>query len=120
MPQAPFTLYLTKAKRKHGWIGAVQNPVLNLNRFILCVDEDKIFFESQKFVEHMKFLETLWLRELPKGVMLNGYPSAGIILKYKLSREECQRLEKLQNNRLWQFVVAFKQKKQEKGEEESE
>ena len=74
MPPPPYVLYLTKQKCKHGWIGAVQNPVLNVNRFILCVDEDRIMFDRAKFSEHLQFLETLWALELPKGVMLGGYP----------------------------------------------
>ncbi len=114
MPQSPYILYLTKAKRKHGWINAVQNPVLNVNRFILCVDEDKIFFNRTHFNELMPFLEELWVREVPKGVMLGGYPYAGIIRKYKFNREECLNLQKLQGDRLWRFVVAFKQRKEEK------
>ena len=108
----PLILYLTKAKRKHGWIGAVQNPVLNVNRFILCVDEDRIMFDRAKFREYLQFLEVLWAAELPKGIMLGGYPPAGIIRKYKLTREECQRLQLVQSDRLWRFVVAFKQRKE--------
>jgi hypothetical protein len=111
LPLPPFVLYLTKAKRKHGWINAVQNPVLNINRFILCVDEDKIFFDRAKFAEYLQFLEVLWEKELPKGLMLSGYPPAGIIRKYKLTRGECQRLQLVQGDRLWRFVVAFKQRK---------
>ena len=113
MPAPPYVLYLTKAKRKHGWIGAVQNPVLNVNRFILCVDEDRIMFDRAKFAEYLQFLEVLWALELPKGVMLGGYPPAGIIRKYKLTREECQRLQLVQGDRLWRFAVAFKQRKDE-------
>lgn len=109
----PLILYLTKAKRKHGWINAVQNPVLNVNRFILCVDEDRIFFDRAKFNEHLRFLKTLWALELPKCIMLCGYPPAGIIRKYKLTREECQRLQQVQSDRLWRFVVSFKQRKDE-------
>ena len=110
----PLVLYLTKAKRKHGWIGAVQNPILNVNRFILCVDEDRIMFDRAKFSEHLAFLEVLWAAEVPKGIMLGGYPPAGIIRKYKLTREECQRLQLVQGDRLWRFVVTFKKREDEK------
>jgi hypothetical protein len=116
LPEPPFVLYLTRAKRKHGWINAVQNPVLNQNKFILCVDEDKIFFDRTKFIEYLAFLETLWIREIPKGVMLGGYPSAGLIRKFGFNHVECQQLEKLQSDRLWQFVVTFK-KREEKQDE---
>lgn len=108
MPLPPFVLYLTLQKRKHGWILAVQNPVLSVNRFILCVDEDKIFFDRQKFNTYLAFLESLWVRKIPKGIMLGGYPSAGLIRKFQFSRDECQRLAHLQSDRLWQFTVAFK------------
>lgn len=118
LPMPPFVLYLTKAKRKHGWINAVQNPILNTERFILCIDEEKIFFERQKFTEHLAFLNELWNREIPKGVLLNGYPPAGLVRKFGLTREECQMLEKLQDDRLWRFVVVF-QKREGKKENES-
>ena len=108
MPEPPFVLYLTLQKRKHGWILAVQNPVLSVNRFVLVVDESKIFFDRQRFTEHLTFLESLWLRKVPKGVMSGGYPSAGLIRKFGFSRLECQRLERLQSDRLWLFAVAFK------------
>jgi hypothetical protein len=117
LPEPPFVLYLTKAKRKHGWIGAVQNPVLNSNRFILCVDEDRVMFDRKKFEVYLQFLESLWIREVPKGIMLGGYPPAGIIRKYQLSRVECQQLQQLQSDRLWRFVVAFKKRKEEKTNE---
>ena len=120
MPPPPYTLYLTKQKRKHGWIGAVQNPVLNLNRFILCVDEDRIMFERGKFNDYLDFLLSLWFREVPKGVMLGGYPQAGIVRKYGLTRLECLQLQAVQSDRLWRFVVAFKQRKMEEKENEFE
>jgi len=112
MPEPPFVLYLTLQKRKHGWINAVQNPILNTERFILCVDEEKIFFNRSEFTELTTFLETLWFKELPKGILLSGYPNAGIIRKYKLTREECLKLRDLKSNRLWQFIVTFKRREE--------
>jgi hypothetical protein len=117
MPQPPYTLYVTKQKRKHGWINAVQNPVLNTERFILCVDEEKIFFNRPKFNKLIAFLNQLWGRGIHKCTMLGGYPSVGIIRKFGLTREECQQLETLQGDRLWQFVVAFKKHAEEKENE---
>lgn len=112
MPKPPFTLYITKQKRKHGWINSVQNPVLNTERFILCVDEEKIFFNRPEFTELTEFLNHLWPKELPKGILLGGYPPAGIIRKYKLNRKECLRLRDLKNNRMWQFIVTFKRREE--------
>ena len=106
------TLYVTKQKRKHGWINAVQNPVLNLERFILCVDEEKIFFNRPEFTELTEFLNHLWPKELPKGILLGGYHPAGIIRNYKLNRKECLRLRDLKNNRMWQFIVTFKKQEE--------
>jgi hypothetical protein len=117
MPKPPYMLYVTKQKRKHGWINAVQNPVLNTERFILCVDEEKIFFNRPKFNELIAFLNQLWGRGINKCTMLGGYPSVGIIRKFGLTREECQQLETLQGDRLWQFVVAFKKHAEEKENE---
>ncbi len=116
----PIIMYLTLKKRKHGWILSVQNPVLNFSRFILVVDEDKIFFDRQKFVEYLQFLGILWERGVPKGVLLSGYPAAGLVRKFRFSRGECRRLEQLQSDRLWQLVVAFKKREKEEDEKEHE
>lgn len=110
MPEPPFVLYLTLQKRKHGWILAVQNPVLNLERFILCVDEEKIFFNRPEFNELISFLESLWPKKLPKVILKGGYPPAGLIRKYMLTRLECQKLESLKSNRMWHFIVDFKRR----------
>lgn len=110
MPQPPYTLYITKQKRKHGWINSVQNPVLNLERFILCVDEEKIFFNRPEFNELISFLESLWPKKLPKVILKGGYPPAGLIRKYMLTRLECQKLESLKSNRMWHFIVDFKRR----------
>lgn len=110
MPEPPFTLYVTKQKRKHGWINSVQNPVLNLERFILCVDEEKIFFNRPEFNELISFLESLWPKKLPKVILKGGYPPAGLIRKYMLTRLECQKLESLKSNRMWHFIVDFKRR----------
>lgn len=110
MPQPPYILYFTKQKRKHGWINAVQNPVLNTEQFILCVDETKILFNRQEFNKLSEILSQLWSKELPKKVLLNGYPNTSTIRKYQLSRKECQMLRNLQSNRMWQFMVSFKRK----------
>jgi len=68
--EAPFVLYLTRQHRKHGWVLAVQNPVLNVDRFILVVDEDRLFFERKKYEEFRRFSESLFARKVPKKVML--------------------------------------------------
>ncbi len=112
MPTPPYILYVTKQKRKHGWINAVQNPVLNTNRFILCVDEEKLFFNRAEFNELTLFLESLWPKKMPKSVLKGGYPPAGLIRKYQLTRMECQRLDELKANRLWRFIVDFKRREE--------
>lgn len=107
MPNPSFVLYLTLQKRKHGWILAVQNPVLNRNRFILVVDEEKIFFERHRFMRLKMFSENLLAREVPKAMLLGGYPSASSIRRFKLSFDECSRLRSLKRDRLWYLVVKF-------------
>jgi len=107
LPDPPFCLYLTKKKRKHGWILAVQNPVLNRDRFILIVDEEKILFEREKFVEFEAFAHSLRKKGVPKKVLLGGMPLPSVKRKYDLSWEECSKLRGLQRNSLWRVVVEF-------------
>lgn len=109
--EPPFVLYLTRQHRKHGWVLAVQNPVLNLEKFMLVVDEDKLFFERERYEEFRSFSECLFERKVPKKVMVSGYPWASVIKKYGLSHEEAVRLRDLQGDELWKVCVDFWRKK---------
>ena len=107
LPEQPFVLYLTKKKRKHGWILAVQNPVLNRDKFILVVDEEKVLFERKKFEELLAFSRGLLDRGIPKGVLLHGMPYPSSLRKYGVSWPEAIRLRQLQREPLWRVIVEF-------------
>ncbi len=107
LPEPPFLLYFTKQKRKHGWIVAVQNPVLNLNKFILVVDEEKVLFERAKFEEYFHFSKGLLDKRIPKCVLLGGMPAPSVIKHYCLSWPTCFRLQKLMKEPLWRVCVEF-------------
>jgi hypothetical protein len=110
LPEPPFILYFTRSKRKHGWIRAVQNPVLSTVRFILVVDEDKILFDAEVFMELYVFAKRLFDRHIPKAVLVGGMPVPSVHRKYGLSWEESFRLRDLKSNMLWRFVVEFKRR----------
>jgi len=110
LPEPPFILYLTKGKRKHGWIRAVQNPVLSRDRFILVVDEDKVVFERDVFAGLNGFADQLLDRGVPKSVLLGGMPAASAVRKFSLSRGECGRLRELHHNSLWRICIGFKRR----------
>lgn len=114
MPEPPFVLYLTLQKRKHGWILAVQNPVLSKNKFVLVVDEEKILFERQPFTEILQFgHELFFAQSLPKWLLLGGYPQPSSISRFGLERKVCLRLQSLQRNRLWWAIVQFSRRKKD-------
>jgi hypothetical protein len=101
-------LYLTKKKRKHGWILAVQNPVLNVNRFVLVVDEEKIMFERAKFNEYLKFSKRLLdTHAIPKSILLGGMPKPSDIKRYCLAWPDCFKLRSYQRDSLWRIIVEF-------------
>lgn len=108
LPEPPFLLYLTKGKRKHGWIRTVQNPVLSINRFVLSVDENTIYFDSKVYGELLGFCNGLFDRGVPKKVLLGGMPQPSIMRKYGLSWAEYYRLRELKGNQLWRVIVEFK------------
>lgn len=110
LPSPPFFLYLTKTKRKHGWIRAVQSPVLNTKRFILIVDEDKIMFDDKTYAHLHAFVKNLYARRIPKAVMVGGMPQPSMHRKYGLSWRESFRLRELQHDPLWRIVVEFKRR----------
>jgi len=107
LPSPPFLLYLTKAKRKHGWIRAVQNPVLSTKRFILIVDEDKIMFDDKTYADLYVFAKNLYARRIPKTIMLSGMPQPSTHRKYGLTWKESFRIRELQHNPLWRVIVEF-------------
>ncbi len=107
LPEPPFLFYLTKTKRKHGWIRAVQNPVLGTKRFILVVDEDKIYFDAKVYAELYGFCKNLFARRISKAIMLGGMPKPSELQKNGLSWQEVFRLRALQHNPLWIIIVSF-------------
>lgn len=116
MTQPPFVLYLTQQKRKHGWILAVQNPVLCKDKFVLVVDEEKILFNRPSFTELLRFCrELFFVRALPKWLLLGGYPQPSSIRRFGLERDICVRLQSLQRNRLWWTIVQFSRREKEDG-----
>jgi CRISPR type IV-associated protein Csf1 len=110
LPEPPFLLYLTKTKRKHGWIRAAQNPTLSTKRFILVVDEEKIMFDTQVYAELYAFCRNLFARRIPKAVMLGGMPKPSDHRKYGLNWKESFKLRELQYNPLWRVVVEFRRR----------
>lgn len=65
--ESPFFLYLTRQHRKHGWVLAVQNPVLNIEKFMLIVDED---YSLIKDSVAMRPLPCKWGNESSEKMML--------------------------------------------------
>jgi len=104
----PFVLYLTKKKRKHGWILSVQNPVLNRDKFILVVDEEKIMFERSRFEEYYVFCKRLFdTHAIPKSILLGGMPKPSDIKRYCLAWADCFKLRSYERDMLWRCVVEF-------------
>jgi hypothetical protein len=111
LPEPPFLLYFTRQKRKHGWILAVQNPVLSKDRFILVVDEEKILFDRPKFEELRDLAKQMLERGVPRRALLGGMPWPSVIRKYGLTWPECLWLQRLQKEGLWRICVEFEKRK---------
>ena len=111
LPEPPFLLYFTKQKRKHGWILAVQNPVLCKDKFILVVDEEKILFNRSTFDNYHDISRRLLDSDIPKFILLGGYPPPSMIHKYALTHPICVLLLHVQREPLWRFCVEFARKK---------
>lgn len=108
LPEPPFILYLTRAKRKHGWILAVQNPVLNRDKFILVVDEQRVLFERAKFEEYRKFSKRLLdTHAIPKSILLGGMPKPSDVKRYGLAWPDCFKLRSYQRDMFWRIIVEF-------------
>jgi hypothetical protein len=105
-PQPPFLVYLTRTRRKHGWILAVRNRVLSRESFILVVDEEKFLFDRGRFTWMVRFAADLKARGVPRRVLLAGTVTASTARKYGLSRFEVEKLRLLKGNKLW-GVAAF-------------
>lgn len=106
-PSPPFLLYFTRNYRKHGWILSVQNPVLDTDNFYLVIDQDKVWFEREKYEELRSFSKELLDQGIPKKWVKGGCPPPSVLRKYKLKIETVRRLKKLKGNRLWEVCVDF-------------
>jgi hypothetical protein len=106
LPNPPFLLYLTRTKRKHGWIRSVQNPVLDKSKFILVVDEEKVLFDLPRFLRLNMAVCRMRLFGLPKKCLL-GFLPPSVIRKYKVSKEEIEMINKMKGDPLWGLIVAF-------------
>jgi hypothetical protein len=107
MPQPPFVLYLTLQKRKHGWILAVQNPVLNCDFFTLIVDEIKVHFERERFNQFCSDVSELMGRGVPKSVLMGGEPAVSTTIHFGFYKREVELLKARQFDRLWWLCVKF-------------
>lgn len=116
--ELPVIMYFTKQWKKHGWIIAVNNPVLCHSRFNIIVDEDKIQnVERKKFTEYLDLLGSFRSRGVPRFILTHGCPSPSSTLKYQITREECQRLAELEGDTMWNFIVAFKKRDEKNGKQ---
>lgn len=104
-PEPPFYMYLTRMKRKHGWILAVNYPVLSKDKFFVTVDEERIFIDRQKLEKYWCLYRYFRDKGLRKKDFLSLNPAS--IRKFNLMRKEIQTLKTLSDDRLWRLVVDF-------------
>jgi len=105
-PAPPFRLYLTKQKRKHGWIRLIHNPALKRIKFPVAYEED-LFIVDVATIRHMhKIAASLMEKGASKKDLLYGF-SAGKAIKLGVSPAEICAVQQFKGNRLWEVVVKF-------------
>ena len=71
-PDPPFRLYLTKQRRKHGWIRLIHNPALNRSFFLIAFEEDLIRIDLHTATKMHKHALLLLEKGLSKKDLLHG------------------------------------------------
>ncbi|MEM4454445.1 MAG: hypothetical protein QXT28_07035 [Thermofilaceae archaeon] len=104
-PSPPFYIYLTRTRRKHGWILAVNYPALSRDKFFVTVDEERVFVDRQKLEEYWRLYRCFRDKGLRKKDFFSLSPASA--RKLRLTREEVQALRTLSDDRLWRLVVDF-------------
>jgi len=105
-PEPPFRLYLTKQKRKHGWIRLLKNPALNREHFPIAFEEDIIWVDRAQAQGFSETVKSLREKGITKGALVRGL-TAGEAQKIGLSPAEIREAHQNRGNPLWELVVRF-------------
>jgi len=108
-PNPPFFIYLTKQKRKHGWIRVINYPALNRDKFIIAYEENRVLIDRQRLAKLVEFARRLRSRNIPVNILLSGNPSASQVRRFKLTREEIDELKTMRGDFQWEIAEKFSQ-----------
>lgn len=105
-PEPPFRLYLTRMKRKHGWIRLLHNPALSRICFPVSYEEDLIRVNIEKVGEHYTLVSSLMDRGVTKRSLREGLTPYEV-KKRNITFQEVKEVEKNRRDPLWRLVVDF-------------
>jgi len=108
-PKPPFRLYLTRQKRKHGWIRLIHNLALSQKRFPIAFEEDLIRVDLSQIQKMHVVASKLIDKGASKRDLIHGF-TASKAAKLQLTREDFITVETFRGNPLWEVVVSFERK----------
>jgi len=105
-PDTPFRLYLTRKKRKHGWIRLLLNPAMSRSLFWVAYEEDLILVDTEKANKFHGLVERLREKGVKKSSLKLGIP-IGEIRRRGITFQEVTKVRQKIGNPLWEVVVSF-------------
>ena len=104
-PDPPFRIYITKAKRKHGWIRVVNKVNHSRERFWVGFEEELLLTNRIQLKDMIDFARAL--RE--KGVLKAELTRGELRVKSfeKVGWESQQKLKEFAGNLVWNMVVSL-------------
>jgi len=107
-PKPPFWIYLTKAKRKHGWIRIIDKPALNRDRFQIAFEEQLVLVNREYLAQSVKNVRDLRQLKIPKAELLSGQLSPRSMSRLLDHAQSIMSiLQHLKGDPLWEIAVKF-------------
>jgi len=107
-PEKPFRAYLTKKKRKHGWILVMPYWETNRDVYRVAFEEEIVWVDRKEMREMVKFAKEMLEKGIKKREMLRGEIGWNSMKKIgEKYHEVSDKIKKLAGNPLWRMVMAW-------------
>ena len=80
-PREPFAIYVTRSRRKHGWIRIARHVNFSRERFLVGFDEEVVMVDRKRLEEIVDLVGRLRALKIPKSEIASGHFSPNSLRK---------------------------------------
>lgn len=102
-PESNFMIYITKTRKKQGFILLLNRINFSNKSYWVAFDDDLIFIQKKVLEEYFSFISKLRERKITKTELESGVLNPYSFKKCTLSEQE--KIKKLKNNKMWLLLV---------------